>query len=136
MIKARIQQDSHGLYVRTNGTLFRPQRSTKSIPVADGADNFDEYYRETPTQFSTRELAHIRLFLTCGVLRVVSASRDLREVWHDHGSYYADGGGRIPSDQVWSPARQRTPVSSAEADQLMEQIMGHPPMRPHVIDAD
>jgi hypothetical protein len=91
MAKTKIRRDTHGLYLRTDGRLYRPQPVPDSGSVASGAS----YMREGETINASHPSG-------CCFAILRDRARDVKEFWYDHGTYYGVNGiGNIPSDLLW-----------------------------------
>ena len=98
---AKIRRDSHSLYVRTNGSVFRPWETPYSYETSQGAT-------QGVTQFAEGEevkLGHVNHTPFARLRGDDTGDWSNRvELWHSHGDYYDYENNRtIPSDQVWDP---------------------------------
>lgn len=98
---SRIRQDAHSLYVRINGSVYRPVETPWSYTGMQGAAS------RGITQFSEGEevkLSHMRGTPFARLRGEETPTwKDCVELWHTHGSYYDQNGRQIPSDQCWNP---------------------------------
>lgn len=104
----KIKQDSHGLYVKTNGSVFRPIPSKWSSPhpSAIAPDNpYNERWRQTLFKEGDAVAArHVSQTIFCRV-----QDNDRLEFWHSHGSYYTEYDKTErrmtirKTDEVWEP---------------------------------
>jgi len=89
---ALVRRDSHGLYVKTGGYLFRPQRTCTpfSIGREDAKGNFEK---------GKRVKAH---HVACTVFAKVGEER-----WFSHGQYYDPFTQvHINSENLWCPTNK------------------------------
>jgi hypothetical protein len=98
---SRIRRDAHSLYVRVNGSVYRPIETLWSYTGMQGATTHGV------TQFAEGEevrLSHMRGTSHARLRGEDTATRrDRVEIWHSHGSYYDREGRMLPSDQCWTP---------------------------------
>lgn len=85
-----IRRDTHSLYVKTGGYIFRPVRS-RTVPPHPNVTDGDA------TQFNAGDKVPAR-HLSGNPLAKVG-----NETWASHGSYY-DNSSQVPSDDIWDPA--------------------------------
>ena len=98
---SRIRKDAHSLYVRINGSVYRPIETPWSYTGMQGAAIHGI------TQFAESEavkLSHLRGTPHARLRGEDTATRrDRVEIWHSHGSYYDAQGGMLKSEQCWAP---------------------------------
>ena len=98
---SRIRKDAHSLYVRVNGSVYRPIETPWSYTGMQGAATHGI------TQFAEGEevkLSHMRGTPHARLRGEHTATcQDRREIWHSHGSYYDSQGGVLKSEQCWAP---------------------------------
>jgi len=97
----KIKQDSHGLYVRTNSEVYRPQRTVHSYSNRLATDG--------TTVFRVGQAVAARQVFQSPFCRVQNGTV---EFWHGHGSYlkWSDAARKtvtIPSDECWKPDERR-----------------------------
>ena len=91
----RIKRDSHGLYLRVDGSVFRPELARYCegyVVLSFGSSNLAEGDLVKARHLSQTMLCKVRF----GDDVVV-------ETWFSHGSYLDDALRTIRSDDVWSP---------------------------------
>lgn len=98
MAETKIRADRHGLYVRTNGSVYRPQKSITSYPtrysLQHGYDTAFKEGMEVTVQV-------IRATPFCRVVWMLKG-----EEWQSHGAYAQLINGKfrhISSEMCWSP---------------------------------
>jgi hypothetical protein len=85
MAKTKVKQDSHGVYVCTNASIYRPWKTPHSPTIKHAVNSIED----GETKFSTGDLVNVRN-KTQTPLCVVKAG-GIEEYWHSHGCYYKDG---------------------------------------------
>jgi len=97
---AKIRRDAHSLYVRVNGSVYRPWETPWSYHAQQAAT-------QGVTQFSEGEdikLSHVRCTPFARLRDKDTADqRDRIEIWHSHGCYYDSQGGMLKSEACWAP---------------------------------
>jgi hypothetical protein len=111
MQKTRIRKDSHSLYVRAGGYVFRPVPNPMMAPQARAWSNttFDSGYRyaNVTTGFVEGEEAKAAHVAQTQTARVKSLSEPNRkELWYAHGesAEYTDRYRLKNTEDVWDPA--------------------------------
>ncbi len=79
MATTKIRQDSHGLYVRANGSVFRPEKSKSCYPMKY---HIQEGYITKLSFQQEVKVKHISGTPMCSIM-----VGDRNEVWNSHGSY-------------------------------------------------
>ena len=87
----KIRRDCHGLFVRTNGSVFRPQESEHSYYI--------KHIYPNENGFSEGEQARVSFINGSPNCKVVRG--DYLEVWYAHGVYGRYGQGS--SENCWDP---------------------------------
>lgn len=106
-----VKRDAHGLYVRTDASVFRPVLTRWSYPVMQPAalaklkagqhPLVGDPYSPDPELFKEGEAVAARHVNQTPYARVQTP--DGRQAfWWSHGSYYT-GGGTVPSEACWTP---------------------------------
>lgn len=85
----RVRKDSHGLYVRTGGYVFRPEPSAHTVGRS-----------AHPTKINEGDQVKARHISGTPWGRVGG------EIWHDHGSYIDDHGKQISTNLIWDPKKR------------------------------
>jgi hypothetical protein len=93
MPTTRIRRDEHGLYVRTDGQVFRPEPSRGSYPHGNNP---------LPSTFVENAAVHVEHLSGTPLCRVATHVRDYSETWNSHGQYLQAGGLRKSRD-CWTP---------------------------------
>jgi hypothetical protein len=93
MPTTKVRRDEHGLYVRTDGHVFRPQLSRSSYPHQNNPD---------PTRFQEDWIVKVSHIGGSPLCRIATHSRDYSEVWNSHGQYFMAGHQRA-SAECWLP---------------------------------
>jgi hypothetical protein len=111
MAETRIRRDAHGLYVRTDGAVFRPERTRHTYTSRGAGEGWSEGERVKAHHISQTPDARLR-----------SLDRPGQEgVWHSHGSYIAP---HRTSDEAWMPVEQRLRLRfAAEHEGDLEPIL-------------
>lgn len=90
-----IKRDSHGLYLRVDGSVFRPERG-----------RYCEGYRMAGmSNLSEGDLVKARHISQTPLCKVRFGDDVIVEAWCSHGTYFDKTGKIIQSDDVWSPLR-------------------------------
>lgn len=96
----KIRSDSHGLYVRTDGSVYRPFETPCSYDDSQAA-------LRGITQFAEGEEIKVSHIAGSPFARLRGAdTRDFSnrvELWHSHGCYYDKQGKIRKSDDLWEP---------------------------------
>lgn len=97
---AIIKEDCYGIYVKINGSLYRPNQSVM--------DNPDQLItgRIINSAFIKNDRVAIRLMKSAPYCKIVKG--DYNEIWVSHGSYF-DHTKTIPSIRCWRPVNQEIP---------------------------
>jgi len=93
MPSTKVKSDSHGLYVRTDGKLYRPVKTIDAYPLGRSADLRDDgtsVFKEG-SQVQARHLSGTPF---C----VVKDGAGAEEHWHSHGMYLG-----VKSTGCWQP---------------------------------
>jgi hypothetical protein len=88
----KIKRDQYGLFVKTDGSIFRPEPAVSSYPVKGataGASEFNEGDEVEARHMSCTPFARVE-------------TEEVTELWHSHGCYYYQGR-RLPSIACWKP---------------------------------
>lgn len=95
MPTTKIRKDAHGLYVRTDGQIFRPVRTPYGYTISharnsreDGSSAFQEGDEVKAQHRSQTPFATV-------------AKGDVLEWWHGHGEYIGK-----KSDECWTPVTE------------------------------
>jgi sulfate adenylyltransferase subunit 1 (EFTu-like GTPase family) len=98
MAQTKVKQDAYGLYVRTNGSIYRPQLA-----------QYDYMMKVAAGDFAAGEAVKVGHISQTPHARVKSLDGSKAEVWSAHGTYLkivkTNGAerGEIPSHEVWNP---------------------------------
>lgn len=93
----KVKTDARGLYVRTDGGIFRPHRSKWAAGHLDTID-------DGQTAFKDGDKVHARHHGGTVISTIADESRTTTERWTSHGSYF-DGQGRPRSTNLaWAPS--------------------------------
>lgn len=96
-MKSKIRSDSHGLYVRTNGSVYRPVKAKYSYSTLEASDLGWTIFLESEAV----RVSHVSQSPFC---RVKHKTNDkMYEFWHSHGSYIGPDGKNINSEFCWQP---------------------------------
>jgi hypothetical protein len=101
MAKTTVKQDARSLFVRANGSLYRPVPSTHSYPAPLAVGNgYGPNAKDSTSCVALQpvEVTHISQSPFCRV----RDGAGLDEWWHSHGAYQG------PSADAWCPAPSRT----------------------------
>lgn len=94
-MKKKIKQDKHGLYIRTNGSIYRPQLSViHSHQCTSDMDRGDN------TEFKNKQEVNAH-----HISQTPWASLEFeghKEVWYSHGNYFSPPKG-IKTEDCWFP---------------------------------
>ena len=97
---AKIRRDCYGLYVRTDGSVFRPYETPWSCyghgTANHGITQFGEGEEVTARHMRGTPRARVRGEDT-------PTWQDRVEIWHSHGCYYDSQGGMLKSEACWTP---------------------------------
>jgi len=97
---SKIRRDCYGLYVRTDGSVFRPYETPWSCydhgAANHGITQFSEGEEVTARHMSGTPRARVRG-------KDTADWRDRMEIWHSHGCYYDNNGKLISSEACWTP---------------------------------
>src|SRR5690348_859701 len=99
-MKKRIVFDSHGPFVRINGGLYRPQRSTES-----GSERKEHYtsLKCTDLKLTAGQEVDVK-WMTHTPMCLVTTRDGVYDVWYNHGTYWdAVNQKCIKSSLVWEP---------------------------------
>lgn len=90
MAKVRVRSDSHGLFFRAKGSVYRPQvaKGQRGADTRTTLVDGDEIETAVMTGFP---IAHVHRG------RVI-------ELWYNHGEYLTKPPGFIDTNQLWNPA--------------------------------
>ena len=98
---SKIRRDARSLYVRVNGSVYRPYETMWSYTGMPGAAT------QGVSQFGEGEevkLSHMRGSPHAKLRGEDTADqRDRIEIWHSHGCYYDSQGGMLKSEACWAP---------------------------------
>jgi hypothetical protein len=89
----KIRTDTHGVYVRAGGYVFRPVATVYSYMPGTTDHGV--------TSFGPSDSVRARHIAGTGRGRLRGPDRE--EIWHSHGCYYDRDGKIIPSDRLWMP---------------------------------
>lgn len=90
----RVKSDVHGLYVRTDGSVFRPVAAAHIMMTAISADDGTSVFA-VGSEVQARHIG--------GSPFAVIRDAEHKEYWHSHGCYIGADGKQIASDQLWEP---------------------------------
>lgn len=92
---SRVRRDRHGLFVITDGSVFRPQLALYEYETSG---------RTLRTVFQAGDAVRATHLSQTPFARLSAQVNGLtvEELWGSHGSRWQDGG-TVPSDAVWSP---------------------------------
>jgi hypothetical protein len=93
MARTKVKRDAHGLYVRTDGKLYRPVKTIDGYPLGRAAslrDDGTSAFKEG-SQVQARHLSGTPFCL-------VKDESGVQEHWHSHGMYLG-----VKSTDCWSP---------------------------------
>lgn len=93
MAKTKIREDSHGVYVRTNGSVYRPQNSEWCYDTVCALKGV--------SMFSVGAAGNVKNLRYTPYAQV--SVNNHSEIWYSHGCYYDKQGKIISSELVWSP---------------------------------
>jgi hypothetical protein len=93
----KIKLDSHGLYVRTDGKLYRPVKTIDTYPTNPSANS-----REDGTS-GFKEGSQVKARHLSGTPFCVVKTDTVEELWHSHGEYFG-----TTSVDCWHPCLPRT----------------------------
>lgn len=111
--KAKIKQDSHSLYVRTNGSVYRPVPAKWSYPHPSAIDPADPYKGgRATTRFHEGDEVIVSNQEQSPFCTLLKPSIPLyTELWHSHGTYYREDLSTLKkSDEVWEPKEEKSNV--------------------------
>lgn len=94
----KINKDVHGLFIRTDGQVFRPQPTPHSYPT--------KYTTTGTTEFENGEDVRARHISQTPFAQIIGNGK--LEWWHAHGCYISDAGKYIQSKEIWNPAEATT----------------------------
>jgi hypothetical protein len=98
---SKIRKDDHSLYVRVNGSVYRPIETPWSYTGMQGAATHGI------TQFAEGEEVKLSHMRSTPFARLRGAplptQKDRVELWHSHGSYYDSQGDVLKSEACWAP---------------------------------
>lgn len=100
MPKMRVKRDSHGLYIRTNGGIYRPERT-----------KYTDHHRPFQTQITEGEQVNGHHISQTPTAKLTRANGD-SEIWSVHGGCYVGydevtkKNFFIPSDNMWEPSQK------------------------------
>lgn len=102
MAYTKIRSDCHGLYVRTNACVYRPQQTPLSYPVQKttrGKKCFSLCNGDSAFSVGAEvKVHHVTQSPFCSV-----EVGYIEEYWHCHGTYINPEGGYHKSETVWRP---------------------------------
>jgi hypothetical protein len=93
MAHTKVKRDAHGLYVRTDGNLYRPVRTVHSYPLSLAANSRDDG-TSAYVEGSQVQARHLSGTPFC----VVKDGAGAEEHWHSHGMYLG-----VTSTACWHP---------------------------------
>lgn len=99
MAKTKVRSDSHSLYVRTNGSVYRSISSLWSYnnPESGATSSFVENEDVNVYHIKGSPFCKVK-----GFSKIIGC--EIKEVWHSHGSYFEkDSVKQISSENVWNP---------------------------------
>jgi len=118
-LNTKIRRDSHGPYVRTNGSVYRPQLCKWSYPVMQpmwrdaweiqcakgnpqGIGMCRQWeYEANPDLFNDGEPVHVRMVSQTPYC-VVETEDGRKAYWWTHGQYQGN-----KTEHAWAPGSQR-----------------------------
>lgn len=92
----RVREDRHGLFVVTDGSVFRPQPALHEYPIAGRTYTSVLAVGQTVT-------ARHRAQTPFAQLRGEVNGQPVEEWWGSHGTRWGSDGSTLPSDAVWDP---------------------------------
>jgi len=95
-MKTKIKSDSHGLYVRTNGNVYRPVKSKNSYTTLGTSDLGWTIFAESEEV----RINHVSQSPWCRIRHITIDK--MYEYWHSHGVYIV-AGKNINSELCWMP---------------------------------
>ena len=120
MAKTKIRKDSHGLYVRTGGYLFRPYHSRTTGFNPSAVDGGNTVFKEGQ-EVNARHLA--------GSNTGTVKDNNNKEFWESHGEYAGVHDGnyvQYPSDCIWRPNNQiKNQTQNSRSRKSVEEILGN-----------
>lgn len=93
MAKATINRDVHGIFVRTNGSVYRPVKTKNSYPLSPNVNVKDTGMSYFLTGDKVTVL-NVSSTLFCKV-----RNEKIEEWWHAHGIYIGK-----KTTECWQPA--------------------------------
>ncbi len=112
MAKTKIKKDRHGLYLKTDGSIFRPVQTNdarlRGLSPSGGPSPEGVFAASAETtQF--REFDAVSAIHRAGTeLAIVrSGGGSVNEYWYSHGCYIGDDLKQIKSEDVWRPVTKR-----------------------------
>ena len=95
MVKSKVREDVHGLYVRTDGHVYRPQPSRHSYPSPWAAKGSSKY----------KAGDEVLIEVASPYCKVKPREEGAWEGWHDHGVYAVSP--RKKPEECWEPLEER-----------------------------
>ncbi len=93
-----IHQDVNGVFVRTNGSVYRPVKTVHSYPLAAEANVKDA----SNSVFVVGDKVLVKHRSQSPFCYVRNESRTYLETWHSHGCYM-NGSKNISTALCWTP---------------------------------
>ena len=87
----KIHEDSHGLYIKAGGYIFRPIFPVGYGHVHPGGTVFQAGDTVKANHLGGSSLGSVR-------------KGDIKERWYSHGSYFAPDGSATPSEDCFKPS--------------------------------
>lgn len=97
MILSKIKSDEHGLYVRINGGIMRPEKC-----------EHDQHHIKRVFKSKFKEGDEVKLSHITQTPFAKLIKDDITEVWCSHGCYFDGKGKQIDSNKIWNPKIKRT----------------------------
>lgn len=107
----KISKDKYGLFVRSDGRIYRPVKSVESYTISHARNSREDGTSAFSTESAVRG-GHKSQTPFC-VLR----ADGVEEYWHCHGVYF-----RKNSEDCWTPAAPEITANPIEAKAAFEQL--------------
>ena len=97
MAKTKVDKDKHGIFVRTNGCVYRPVETQFSYPI------FQCNVRKDGTSsYSDGETVKVTNVARAPFCKVLNPVQKHEEWWHSHGPYMSN-----KTEKCWVPKKQK-----------------------------